>query len=159
MTMPSLGGITIRAARADDLPNVERLLEASSLPTDGVAAALSGFIVAESGEGIVGVVGLELCGEHALLRSTAVDSAYRDRGLGRALVERIIAQAESRNIRALYLLTTSAERYFPSFGFVTTRRDSVPAPVRATAEFEGACPASATVMCLTLGGSEARPLR
>lgn len=150
MKTASPAGITLRTARADDLPGIERLLEASSLPTEGVAEALCSFIVAESGEEIVGVVGLELCGEHALLRSTAVHPEYRDRGLGRALVERIIAEAEARNIRALYLLTTSAERYFPSFGFVTTTRESVPGPVRATAEFEGACPASATVMCLTL---------
>lgn len=148
--MPTIGGVTLRPARPEDLPDVERLLEASGLPTAGVADALCSFIVAESAGGIVGVVGLELCGQHGLLRSTAVDPAYRDRGLGRALVERIIAEAESRNVRALYLLTTTAERYFPSFGFATTTRDAVPPPVRATAEFEGACPASATVMCLTL---------
>ena len=150
MKTSSPAGIVLRAARAEDLPGIERLLEASSLPTEGVEEALCGFIVAESGEGIVGVVGLELCGEHALLRSTAVSPGYRDQGLGRALVERIIAAAEARNIRALYLLTTTAERYFPSFGFVTTTRDTVPGPVRATAEFAGACPASATVMCMHL---------
>lgn len=152
--MPTLEGIALRPARAEDLAGVEALLVASHLPTAGAAEALCSFIVAENGSELVGVVGLELCGEHALLRSTAVDPRYRDRGLGRALVERIIAEAEARNIRALYLLTTTAERYFPSFGFVTTTRDSVPTPVRATAEFEGACPASATVMCLTLPATE-----
>ena len=147
----STPSVTLRPALDDDLTAVEQLLTASGLPVAGVAEALCSFIVAESGGRLVGVVGLELCCEHALLRSTAVAPDWRDRGLGRQLVERIIAEAESRNIRALYLLTTTAERYFPSFGFVKTTREAVPEPVRQTAEFVSACPASATVMCLTLG--------
>lgn len=141
---------TLRSARDTDLPAVEQLLVESGLPVTGVAEALCSFIVAESGGRLVGVVGLEVCCEHALLRSTAVAPEWRDRGLGRRLVERIIAEAEARDLRALYLLTTTAERYFPSFGFVKTTRDAVPMPVRETAEFQGACPASATVMCLDL---------
>jgi N-acetylglutamate synthase-like GNAT family acetyltransferase len=62
-------------------------------------------------------------------------------------VTRTIAEAEARGINALYLLTTSAERYFPTFGFRAVPRDAVPDDIRATAEFLGACPASATVMC------------
>ncbi|MEP7066926.1 MAG: arsenic resistance N-acetyltransferase ArsN2 [Gemmatimonadota bacterium] len=142
---------TLRPARDEDLQAIEALLVASDLPVVGVADSLCSFIVAESDGRIVGVVGLELCREHALLRSTAVAPDWRDRGLGRQLVERIIAEAESRNIHALYLLTTTAERYFPSFGFVKTTRESVPEAVRGTEEFVSACPASATVMCLTLG--------
>jgi len=92
-------------------------------------------------------VGLEACGEYALLRSTAVSPDWRGRGVGRRLVERAVARAESQGIRALYLLTTTAESYFPSFGFQVTTRDTVPAEVQATDEFRGACPASATVMC------------
>ena len=147
--------VTLRAATAADLGGVERLLVASGLPTAGVAESLRTFIVAESLGQIVGVVGLELCCEHALLRSTAVSPEWRDRGLGRRLVERIIAEAESRDLRALYLLTTTAEHYFPSFGFTKTTRDAVPAAVRATAEFESACPGSATVMRLELPAAPA----
>src|SRR5690348_10998141 len=110
----------LRPARDEDLGAVEELLTGSGLPVDGVADALCTFIVAESEGQIVGVVGLEICSEHALLRSTAVAPEWRDRGLGRQLVERIIAEAEARHISALYLLTTTAERYFPTFGFVKT---------------------------------------
>jgi amino-acid N-acetyltransferase len=142
--------VTLRPALDGDLGEVEDLLVESGLPVAGVAEALCSFIVAESDGRLVGVVGLEVCDEHALLRSTAVAADWRDRGLGRQLVERIIAEAEARNISALYLLTTTAERYFPSFGFVKTTRDAVPAQVRLTGEFVSACPASATVMCLEL---------
>jgi amino-acid N-acetyltransferase len=145
--------VTLRPALENDLAAVEELLVASGLPVAGVKESLWSFIVAESEDRLVGVVGLEICCEHALLRSTAVAAEWRDRGLGRQLVERIIAEAEARNIRALYLLTTTAERYFPSFGFVKTTRDAVPEPVRRTEEFVCACPASATVMCLTLDES------
>jgi N-acetylglutamate synthase-like GNAT family acetyltransferase len=141
----------LRPARASDLAAVEQLLTASQLPLDGVREALSTFIVAESGAEIVGVAGLELCCDNALLRSVAVRDAWRSRGLGRALVTRTIAEAEARGIDALYLLTTTADRYFPSFGFRAIARDAVPPDIQATAEFRDACPASATVMCRECG--------
>jgi N-acetylglutamate synthase-like GNAT family acetyltransferase len=137
---------TIRNANPDDLAGVEQLLVASSLPTAGVAEALGGFLVAMHEGAVVGVVGVERCCDYGLLRSTAVDAAWRSRGLGRQLVERAIASAEANGLHALYLLTTTAERYFPSFGFTATTRDKVPEVVRETVEFRSACPASAVVM-------------
>jgi N-acetylglutamate synthase-like GNAT family acetyltransferase len=136
----------VRNATPSDLPAVERLLTASGLPLDGVRDALAGFLVAESAGSLVGVAGLEVCCEHALLRSVAVTPEWRSRGLGRELVTRLIAQAESRGIHGLYLLTTTAERYFPSFGFEQITRGDVPEDVQATSEFRGACPDTATVM-------------
>ena len=143
----------VRPAVPGDLAAVERLLTASGLPLDGVREALPTFIVAEAGTDVVGVAGLEVCCDNALLRSVAVSPDWRSHGLGRALVTRIISDAEARGIHALYLLTTTAERYFPSFGFREISRDAVPADVRDTAEFRDACPASATVMCRDAGAA------
>lgn len=143
----------LRTATRSDLPAIEHLLASSNLPTAGVAEALGGFAVAESeaDKRIVGVVGLEhCCDEYALLRSTAVAPEWRGTGLGRRLVAHAIAEAESRGIKALYLLTTTAERYFPTFGFMKTNREAVPDEVRQTVEFREACPSSATVMALQL---------
>ena len=134
------------AAAASDLPAVERLLTDSALPLDGVREALSDFVVAESEGDLVGVAGLEVCCDDALLRSVAVKPEWRSRGVGRQLVTHAIANAESRGLRALYLLTTTAEHYFPSFGFQKITRDEVPDSVRETKEFTSACPATATVM-------------
>lgn len=136
----------IRAARLSDLPAVERLLTSSELPLDGVRDALADFVVAEHNGDIVGVAGLEICCSDALLRSVAVNSQWRSKGVGRALVTRAIADAEARGINALYLLTTTAEHFFPTFGFSTVDREQVPADVRATKEFTDACPASAVAM-------------
>lgn len=146
---PSIGNgePRLRRALSSDLAAIERLLVASSLPLDGVREALDDFVVADTGDEIVGVAGLESCCDDALLRSVAVAPEWRSQGLGRALVTRIISDAEARGCRALYLLTNTAEHYFPSFGFHATSRDAVPARVRETVEFTRACPHSATVMC------------
>jgi amino-acid N-acetyltransferase len=143
----------IRPATTQDLPRVERLLTASQLPLDGVREALSTFVVAEADGELVGVAGLELCCDDALLRSVAVAPEWRSRGVGRALVTRAIAEAEARGLRALYLLTTTAEHYFPSFGFKKVDRADVPDAVRATKEFTGACPDSATAMSRVLSAA------
>ena len=122
------------------------LLTDSGLPLDGVAEALPDFVVAESDHQLVGVAGLEVCRANALLRSVAVRPEWRSHGVGRALVTRIVSEAEARGIQALFLLPTTAERYFPGFGFRQITRAEVPDDVQATAEFREACPASATVM-------------
>jgi arsenite methyltransferase len=148
---------TLRAATAADREPVERLLVDAGLPTDGVAASLSTFVVAETvtgqGSDLVGVAGLELCADHALLRSVVVRPDWRGHGLGRALVDRVIAEAEARGVGALYLLTTTAAHYFPTFGFTETTRETVPDDIRATEEFASACPASAVVMVRHVAGN------
>jgi amino-acid N-acetyltransferase len=46
----------------------------------------------------------------------------------------------------VFLLTTTAERFFPKFGFEQIDREQVPASVQQSVEFQSACPASAIVM-------------
>lgn len=136
----------IRTALPGDRASVEALLRANDLPIEGVPASLDAFLVAEHGNAIVGVIGLECYGADALLRSAVVDPALRGTGLGARLVDAIIALAQRRGIAVLWLLTTTAERWFPRFGFETAGRADVPLAVQASREFQGACPDSATVM-------------
>jgi len=154
-SIDSLPSSMIRSAHPLDTPAIERLLTAADLPLAGLSDALPGMVVAESGGAIVGTAALEVRGNNALLRSVAVAPEWRSRGLGRALVARAIADAEARGLDAVYLLTTSAERYFPSFGFRPTTRAAVPRELQTTAEFNGACPDSAVVMCRDCGVTEA----
>jgi amino-acid N-acetyltransferase len=142
---------TLRPARPDDLPAIVELLTNAGLPLEGVADALQGFVVAESENALVGVAGLEVRSKCALLRSVAVAPAWRSRGVGGALVRRLIADAEGRGLRALYLLTTTAERYFPAFGFRDISRDEVAPEIKETEEFASACPATAVAMFVELG--------
>lgn len=139
-----------RRATPEDYRAVEQLLRSNDLPLDGVPEDLAGFLVAAQDDKLIGVVGIEECGDYGLLRSAAVDRDSRGLGIGRALVERAIDDARENQKKALYLLTTTAEKYFPAFGFKVTTRDIVPDEIRGTAEFTTACPASATLMKLDL---------
>ena len=137
----------LRLAAAADRAGIEALLEALGLPTAGVAEWLPHFHVAEDEAGrLVGVAGVELYGEGALLRSVGVDPGWRSTGLGRALVDRALAAARAAGALEIYLLTTTAETWFPRLGFTPTPREGVPAQVRGSVEFREACPDSAVVM-------------
>src|SRR3954453_5645110 len=138
--------VELRTASSADLQEVFGLLDRAGLPTAGVADNFSQFLVAEARGTLVGVVGLELYGQSALLRSAAVEGSWRGSGVGRVLVERALDLARERGIEDVYLLTTTAEHYFPKFGFVCVRRDEVAQGVQTSVEFQTACPASATVM-------------
>jgi len=136
----------IRAARPADFGAVAGLLRSNNLPVDGVPPSLEAFLVAVRDGTVVGLVGLERYGTDALLRSAVVDASERGTGLGAGLIDGILAEAQERGVTVLWLLTTTAERWFPRFGFTIVTRDDVPPMVRASREFQGACPASATVM-------------
>ena len=136
----------IRKATNRDLDAVEGLLSANDLPLDGIKENFYRFVVAEEGGRIIGAVGLEKFGSVALLRSAVVSNEHRGSGVGRRLVERILEYAEENGIEELFLLTTTAEDYFPRFGFTRTTRSAVPPAVKASAEFRGACPDTALVM-------------
>ena len=141
----------IRRAKSSDLSAVESLLTASDLPTDGVRDNFSGFVVADDNGAIAGAIGLEKYGSVALLRSAVVAPDHRGTGVGRKLVEQLLERAEEAGVDELYLLTTTAEKYFPRFGFTRTTRATVPEAVKASAEFRGACPDTAIVMTRPLG--------
>ena len=137
---------TVRQARDGDLPAVRELLQDAGLPIDGVADWLPHFRLAEHEGEIVAVAGLEMYGPSALLRSVAVRPDWRGSGVGRLLVDDLLSDAKSRGTHDVFLLTTTAEHYFPRLGFTCIRREDVPERVRASVEFTSACPASAVVM-------------
>jgi amino-acid N-acetyltransferase len=122
------------------------LLEAAGLPTAGVPRALDDFLVADTGDGLAGAIGLERYGSGALLRSAVVRPAHQGTGIGAALVRAVLDRARDGGLREIFLLTTTAERWFPRFGFTPIAREQVPDAVRASVEFRDACPASAAVM-------------
>ena len=143
----------IRNATSADLSAVESLLSASDLPLDGVRDNFFSFVVAEDEGKIAGAIGLEEFGSVALLRSAVVSAEHRGSGIGRRLVEQVLERAEEAGIEDLYLLTTTAEKYFPRFGFTRTTRSAVPEALKASAEFQGACPDTAVVMTRRFGAA------
>ena len=153
---------TLRVATRDDLPAVQRLLADAGLPTEDVAELFAEhaaeFVVAEDptapGE-LAAVAGVEVCCDDALLRSVAVRPAWRRHGVGEELVRHLVHAAEARGFRAMYLLTMTAEHYFPRFGFERVGREAVPAAVAATPEFRSMCPATAVAMMRPLAAAPA----
>jgi amino-acid N-acetyltransferase len=141
--------IRIERATPADAEALLALMARADLPTEGLTAHLDAAFVARDGDRVVGSAAIEVYADGGLLRSVAVDADHRGSGLGNRLTGAAIDDARRRALPALYLLTTTAESYFPRFGFERISRDEVPASVRASVEFTGACPASATVMRLT----------
>lgn len=144
-----------RAARAQDLAAMRALLDSAGLPTQDLTSAhLETFRVAGDRDGrLAGGVGLEIVDEVALLRSLVVDPARRGTGLGHALVEAALELARERGVAEVWLLTTTADRFFERLGWRRVERAVAPAGIRATAEFSTICPSSCVCMVRDLQGS------
>lgn len=134
-----------RATEAD-MADVLAHLRELALPTEGVETHLEGFLVARHNGRLVGTAALEPYADGVLLRSVAVSPAYQGRQLGHRLTDAALRMAADAGAPAVYLLTTTAEKFFPRFGFEIIAREDVPASVRESVEFKTACPASAAVM-------------
>ena len=93
-----------------------------------------------------GVVSLELHGPVALLRSLAVAENARSKGCGRELVAEAERYAWSKGVEEIYLLTTTAERFFSALGYRRAERESAPEKIRATKEFSTLCPSDSVFM-------------
>jgi amino-acid N-acetyltransferase len=141
----------IETARPADAHDVHRLLNENHLPLDGLEDHLATTLVARQNGQIVGSAALEIYPEGALLRSVAVAQEWQGHGLGHELTDAAIRLARDLQVPAIYLLTTTAERYFPKFGFERIRRADVPSTVQTSIEFTSACPSSATVMRRSMG--------
>jgi amino-acid N-acetyltransferase len=127
--------------------SVVALLQAEGLPTsDLMEGHLEHFFFTGSGGALSAVVGLELYGEDALLRSLVVSAAARTQGLGSALVHHAEVYAAAQRVRSLYLLTTTAESYFTHRGYQRIDRAQAPPAIQSTREFASLCPANSAFM-------------
>jgi amino-acid N-acetyltransferase len=133
-------------AQAHDLAPARELLRRVALPEDGVVDHFGNYLVVRDASRLVGLCGVEVCGDDGLLRSVAVDPDYRGEGIGSLLVAGAKELARKLALRDLYLLTTTAAPFFRRQGFEDWARDKAPAPVRETWEFRAGCPASSALM-------------
>ena len=123
------------------------LLESASLPTSDLSDGdMTDFFYAGPASAPIGLVGLQFYGSDALLRSLVVSTSHRAQGLGQRLVEQAEQHARTHGVTTVYLLTTTAEHFFRSRGYVVTPRDSAPPAIRSTPEFADLCPASSAFL-------------
>ena len=138
-----------------DLDEVKRLLAACGLTVSDIAPSGSLlFFGCRNGSELVGIVGLEIAGSVALLRSLAVVPRLRNNCFGKALVAHAEAHAASLGVHTLYLLTANASGYLAKLGYAPVSREDAPAVIKATAQFSGLCPASSAFMGKRLGGQQ-----
>lgn len=136
-----------RRATVGDLAAVTRLLVAAELPTAGLESQFPAqYVVAEAGGQLVAVAGLEVYGTSGLLRSVAVDTRFRCRGIGRRLVNELLDAASAAGVNRVYLLTLTARDYFERMGFAVLERTQAPLEIQRSEEYAGVCPASSAFM-------------
>jgi len=140
-----MGDTSIRPHPA--LEAATALLQSAALPVaDLTDTHMPDFFYCGSAQAPIGLVGIELHGASALLRSLVVAPANRSSGIGAALVERVEAHARGHGVRAIYLLTTTAEAFFKRHGYEPADRQRAPAEIKATREFADLCPASSAFL-------------
>ena len=128
-------------------PQVEQLLADCELPASDLSPLhLEHFFACGAAGAPQGVVGLEIYGQFALLRSLAVAADCRGAGCGKALVAQAESHARAAGVVELSLLTTTAERFFERLGYVRAAREDAPEAIRGTREFASLCPSTAAFM-------------
>jgi amino-acid N-acetyltransferase len=142
----SMTTATIERAQAADAPAILALLEQNHLPLDGLTDHIASTLVARQDGHIVGSAALEAYADGVLLRSVAVAPQLQHQGVGGELTRAALRLASEMHAPAVYLLTTTAERYFSKVGFERITRADVPQSVQRSVEFTSACPSSAVVM-------------
>ena len=135
-----------------DIEYIQPLLAENGLPTDDLAALdLNHFFTCRDASRTIAVIGLEVFGTDALLRSLAVQRDYRGHGCGALLLQAAETHAQQSGIRNLYLLTETAEEYFSRRGFASVERSLAPVAISSTRQFGELCPADAVFMHKPLG--------
>ncbi|HXV24281.1 MAG TPA: arsenic resistance N-acetyltransferase ArsN2 [Alphaproteobacteria bacterium] len=143
---PELRSCGLRPLRPAEHAPLRAALAEEGLPVEDLETAFSRFFALEEDGRLLGYAGLELHEHAALLRSVVVAREARRRGVGRRLVEAMLAQAALLGVQEIYLLTNSAADFFKRLGFSRIERGSAPPGIADSAEFTRLCPASAQAM-------------
>ena len=131
----------------------EALLSSCHLPTSDLSGSSKVLLFGYAPDGtLTGIVGLEIHGANALLRSLAVTESHRSTGLGAKLASCAEQQAAVLGAHAVYLLTTTADKFFERRGYVHASRNEAPASIASTSQFSELCPSSSAFMVKRLNG-------
>ncbi|HEV2417052.1 MAG TPA: N-acetyltransferase [Terriglobia bacterium] len=127
----------LRKAELRDVPSIFEMINHYAAerimlprPLTDLYESVREFLVAEDEDGMVLACGaLKLYNaELAEVRSLCVSPATQHRGMGRALTERLIAEAEGFGLKTVFALTTTPE-FFLKCGFRETARERFPMKV------------------------------
>ncbi len=138
--------LVIQPAKSFHLVEIMKLLLNNQLPTEDINEQKIQFFVAIVNNVVVGAIGIEKYNHLGLQRSLAVNNEYRNLNIGKKLLLHLFDYCSTAKIKKLFLLTTTAEKYFYRFGFQAINRTDVPEVISNTKEFQDICPQSAVTM-------------
>ncbi|MBP9796227.1 MAG: GNAT family N-acetyltransferase [Chitinophagales bacterium] len=138
--------LIIKPAETVQVEEIQNLLKNSGLPFEDINKHLKDFLCLMNNEEIIAVGGLEIYDDVALLRSLAVVEGKRNQGLGQLVYSALIEHAKSKNIKQIYLLTETAEKFFLKNGFIKVERNKIPETIKNTYEYKVLCAESAIVL-------------
>jgi amino-acid N-acetyltransferase len=136
--------INVRRARLADIPRMMPLLDryaqqAEILPRseEDLYRSIREWVVAESEIKIVGMGSLLIMDRNlAEIRSLVIDPTCQGQGIGRRLVDLLLAEARSLELTRIFALTRQPG-FFLKLGFELTRIEKLPRKVRRDCVF---CP-------------------
>ena len=138
--------LTAHALAAWERGDLLAALSKSGLPVDDLQEPGRLFWRFELNDVPVGFGGLEIHQDHALLRSVMTLPPVRKRGIGRAIVSVLEAEAQMHNCRSVWVLTAGYEDMFARLGYRKCDRKDVPEAIRTTRQYADLSPADAQVM-------------
>jgi len=127
--------VAIRRARTSDVPEIKRLVDTYAgkilLEKDLVTLyeSVQEFWIAEAGDRVLGCGALHvLWADLGEVRTVAVDPSVKGRGIGHAIVDRLLEVARELQLRRLFVLTFETE-FFGRHGFTEIEGTPVNAEV------------------------------
>jgi amino-acid N-acetyltransferase len=130
-----------------DLKAINLLLSAENLPVVEANEMAPYYFKVQTKDNIkIGAIGLELYGKFGLLRSLVVDKNHRDNGIANLLITEVFKVAQKLDLFEMYLLTTTADKYFLKKGFKIVSRNETPDEIKSSKEFSSLCPISSIIM-------------
>lgn len=122
------------------------LLQQNHLPVSDIGEHTLLFAFTDDNDSLIGSAGLEIFDRIALVRSISVQPSQQHSGLGSIIIKELENIAREKSITDLYLLTTTADKFFSRQGYSVVKRNELPESIRKTSEFTSVCPASAIAM-------------
>lgn len=128
-------GVRPRIVEATFEPNTDltQMLRSVDLPIPTVDDGVS-MLKAYVGGELVGCVGYTCYGKSAVLHSLVVIRKSKGEGVGRALVESLLARVRAQGVTQVFLVTADTAQYFGYLGFAPIDRAEVDPVVLAAPE-------------------------
>ena len=103
--------IALKKTSPENFSKVLVLLSLANLPTIDIGENVELFSLEMDSE-IIGTAGLEIFGRIGLLRSLSVLESQKRKGYGFLIVQKLESYVKAKNIKELYLLTSTAKDFF-----------------------------------------------